>query len=76
MKELREEITEMRREQDRLREREEKERRRNNVLITGIKQEKIKERTDLEEWIKRNGSGSKYKEDMESEKRRNDRGGV
>ena len=52
MKELREEITEMRREPDRLREREERERRRNNILIKGIKQEKIKEKTDLEEWIK------------------------
>ena len=42
MKELRDEITEMRKEQDRLKEREERERRRNNILITGIKNERIK----------------------------------
>ena len=52
MKELREEITEMRKEQDRLKERKERERRRNNILITGIKHERIKKKTDLEEWIK------------------------
>ena len=52
VKELREKITEMRKEQDRLREREERERRRNDILITGIKHERIKEKTDLEEWVK------------------------
>ena len=52
VKELREEITEMKKEQDRMKERDKRERRRDNILITGIKHEIMKEKVNLEEWIK------------------------
>ena len=52
VKELKEEIKEIRKDQDRMKERTERERRRNNILITGLNGGEIKEKTDLEQWIK------------------------